>query len=282
VIKNVVHVSNAGVVATWYFMSNNMPANPSLQALRRACTTSFGSICLGSLLVAIVQLIKEMIERQRRQSDGLLAALMLCCMAFIVGIIEWLLELFNHWAFVQVAIYGKDFKTAAKDTLQLVKSKGLDGLVNMNLTGQAVFLGTMIGMVLTGGIVAIAAYVPILSRASDPSLGDDAKQVYTAAYGIAVAIAVVFGMLFAVMVSTTVNSGVTTLFVCWAEDPASLQASNPELHQKYEAITARWLSEHETGGAQPPQKAYHQQPYGAPPPQQAYGAPPPSGYGSHA
>lgn len=52
VIKNVVHVTASGLMATWYFLSGvGMPRNPTSLAFKRATTTSFGSICLGSLLV---------------------------------------------------------------------------------------------------------------------------------------------------------------------------------------------------------------------------------------
>jgi hypothetical protein len=144
----------------------------------------------------------------------------------------------------QVAIYGKDFKTAAKDTLQLVRSKGLDGLVNQNLTRQAVGLGTLVGMVLSGAIVAIVSYAPLLgSPLSRAGLSEDVKTVYQSAYTIVIVISAILGALFAGMISTTINSGVTTLFVCWAEQPAELLDSNPELHRKFDELTNTYLRE---------------------------------------
>lgn len=80
VIKNSVHVTVSGTCATWFFM-NPIPSNPTLGSFRRffffsilekvtkvcliyylffcrAMTTSFGSICLGSLLVALLQTLR--------------------------------------------------------------------------------------------------------------------------------------------------------------------------------------------------------------------------------
>lgn len=49
VIKNVVHVTVAGVVGTFYFLApDNLPRNPTAGALKRATWHSFGSICFGS------------------------------------------------------------------------------------------------------------------------------------------------------------------------------------------------------------------------------------------
>jgi hypothetical protein len=53
VFKNVVHTTVAGVVAAFWYSTES--ANTTTASLKRATTTSFGSICLGSLLVAILQ-----------------------------------------------------------------------------------------------------------------------------------------------------------------------------------------------------------------------------------
>ncbi|RUS12905.1 plasma-membrane choline transporter-domain-containing protein, partial [Endogone sp. FLAS-F59071] len=43
-------------------------------------------------------------------------------------------EYFNYYAYTQVAIYGKDFCTAAKDTWTLIKDRGIEAIINDNLT----------------------------------------------------------------------------------------------------------------------------------------------------
>jgi hypothetical protein len=39
-----------------------MPRNPTLRALVHACTISFGSVCLGSLFVAIIQTLHAIVN----------------------------------------------------------------------------------------------------------------------------------------------------------------------------------------------------------------------------
>lgn len=78
VIQNVVHVTNSGVVATWYFRQADMPSRPTASALGRAVTTSLGSICLGSLLVALVQLIHDLAEWARSSQDSAFGACVMC------------------------------------------------------------------------------------------------------------------------------------------------------------------------------------------------------------
>ena len=63
VIRNVTHVTVCGSHASWYFAGDNYrAANPTLGAFRRAATYSFGSICFGSLLVAILQTLRRLFQ----------------------------------------------------------------------------------------------------------------------------------------------------------------------------------------------------------------------------
>lgn len=56
-------------------------------------TTSFGSICMGSLLVAIVEALESMVRNEREESDGLLLCLLQCLLACLRDVIEY----FNTW-----------------------------------------------------------------------------------------------------------------------------------------------------------------------------------------
>jgi len=68
VLKNIVHVTVSGTVGTWWFVPSDA-ASCCSHAVRdsylRSVTTSFGSICFGSLLVAIIQAMKQMVRRLR-------------------------------------------------------------------------------------------------------------------------------------------------------------------------------------------------------------------------
>ena len=145
-IKNIVHCTTAGAVGSWWFVAT--PQDPVWGAFRRACTTSFGSICLGSLIVAVLSAIRAMINAARRNRRGrgsvstvhhaffstaaattqsyahgsfVRVQILLSCAGCFVGCVERLMEYFNHWAFIEVALYGKDFKTAGKDAMRIFK-----------------------------------------------------------------------------------------------------------------------------------------------------------------
>ncbi|KAJ2532247.1 putative choline transporter, neither null mutation nor overexpression affects choline transport, partial [Coemansia sp. RSA 1933] len=71
VILNVLHTTICGTFGTYYFFEGNPSGYPTkhvtLSSLKRAITNSFGSICFGSLVVAIIQTIRAIAHSVRMQ-----------------------------------------------------------------------------------------------------------------------------------------------------------------------------------------------------------------------
>jgi hypothetical protein len=98
VISNVVHVTTSGTVGTWWMApseANGCCSKAVRDSYVRSITTSFGSICFGSLIVALLQAVKEMIHSARENGDDMMA----CCAECLIGCMESLVEYFNKWAF---------------------------------------------------------------------------------------------------------------------------------------------------------------------------------------
>lgn len=97
VLSNVVHVTSAGTVATWWFVPFEAASYWS-KAVRdsfsRATTYSFGSICFGSLLVAIVQSLRAIAHMARDNED---AKIILCVIECILALIQDIIEYLNKW-----------------------------------------------------------------------------------------------------------------------------------------------------------------------------------------
>lgn len=74
-------------------------------------------------------------QAQARNDNNPAAAILACVADCILGCIQGLVEYFNTYAYIHVAIYGKSFCDAAKDTWALVKSNGIDVIINDNLVG---------------------------------------------------------------------------------------------------------------------------------------------------
>jgi hypothetical protein len=97
VLQNCVHCTVAGTVGSWWFSpsSSGCCASAVFGAFIRTLTTSFGSICFGSLLVAFIQALRQILNSARQNDE--LGATLACCIDCLLSCIEGLLEYFNKW-----------------------------------------------------------------------------------------------------------------------------------------------------------------------------------------
>jgi len=209
VIGNTVHLTCAGTFASWYFLGgkNNMQRNPTFQSLKRATTTSFGSVCFGSLLIAIVQALRS---SNNRRGNGFAYCILSC--------IEQMIRYFNRYAFTQIAIYGKTYCQAAKDTFNLLVQHGVDAIMNDTIIGKVMGIITFLSALICGCLGGISAFL-------DPQLNNVLFIILLSFGGFLIGVILVNQVLF------VIDSGVTTIFVCFAEDPQVLCNSYPDLYQ---------------------------------------------------
>ncbi|KAG0371165.1 plasma-membrane choline transporter-domain-containing protein [Gamsiella multidivaricata] len=228
VLENIVHTTICGVFATFYFMKGSpqgMTKSPTAESFKRACTTSIGSICFGSLIIAIIQTLRAIANMARGDGDGIMqfiACLIDCLLACLQGLAEYV----NKYAFAQVAIYGKPYIRAAKDTWHILQDRGVEQIINDNLIGNVWGMAAILGGVLSG----LASYLYL--RFADPSFNINGQFTV-----IIVVMGFVMGLQIVFTVGTVIDSGVVATFVCLAEDPAALARTKPEL---FERIRATW------------------------------------------
>jgi len=207
VITNVAHVTTSGAVAMWWFNSQ-IADKPGVtwNAFKRAVTTSFGSICFGSLLVAILKTIRSIIRSAKEREDisPMVACILDCCL----NILENMLSYFNRYAFVFVALYGKGFMESGKNALALFKNQGMTTIINDDLIGTTFFMGALISAFLNGFISYILSFI----------FGFDGQF-----QSLFLASAFIIGFFVFALVMSVIDSAVATVYVCWAEDPQALK-----------------------------------------------------------
>ncbi|KAL0581874.1 pH nine-sensitive protein 1, partial [Marasmius crinis-equi] len=149
VIANVALATLAGgAYGSWYYFGprsqGEMPAHPNWSSFTRASTKSLGSIAFGSLIVTILELIKMILQAAQNSANSEghpVEACLACCAACFIGCIQSLVEYFNRYAYIEIALYGKPYIDAAKDTWRLFKDRGIDALVNDSLVGMTLTWG---------------------------------------------------------------------------------------------------------------------------------------------
>ncbi|EME79828.1 uncharacterized protein MYCFIDRAFT_81297 [Pseudocercospora fijiensis CIRAD86] len=226
-LKNTIHTTISGVYGAWYFAPNNPSTGATRGAARRALTYSFGSISLGSLLVAILDLLRFACSVARNQggTGNGIADCAFCILGCILGLVQWALEFVNRYAFSYMALYGKAYFASAKDTWRMIKDRGIDALINECLVGPVLSMGCLFVAV----CCALIAYVYL--DVTDPAYNEG---------GSFTAVIVLYAFLIGLQVSgcfvVPLNSGIDTIFVAAAWDPQVLMQEHPELYSKMIAV----------------------------------------------
>ncbi|KAK9721189.1 putative choline transporter, neither null mutation nor overexpression affects choline transport [Basidiobolus ranarum] len=222
-LKNLVHVTVSGVFASYYFFYGTPQAesSPTPGSLKRACTTSFGSVAFGSLLIALFQTVRAIVRELTSNSDSLCGSVLACCIQCLLSWIEGMIAYFNHYAFTQIAIYGKPYCQASKDTWTLIQDRGIDAMINDNLIGNVLTMGGL----LVATITSIITYAFI--QVYKPEVNGNAN--FTTVF---VFFGFVVGYSLFSLTGEIIQSGTATTFVCLAEDPVALQRSQPELFEQ--------------------------------------------------
>jgi hypothetical protein len=216
-VRNIHFTATAGAIGTWWY---NSTANFATGAsLKRASVYSLGSIALGSFIVAFLQTLRYML---RASSDGR-GSFAAACLECLLQLIENIVRYFNMYAYVQIALYGKDFMTAASDTMDLFAAKGFEMIINDDLTGLVVVFGSFVGGALNALVVGLPYF---LTLDDDSQYGDNTFIVFILCF--------LMGFLIAGMLLSQLAAAATTTFVVWAEDADAMQQTRPA---EFAAIT---------------------------------------------
>ncbi|ROT38169.1 DUF580-domain-containing protein [Sodiomyces alkalinus F11] len=224
VIKNVIHTAISGVYGSWYFCAHNFPHAATRGALKRALTYSFGSICFGSLVVAIINFLRHICSVARMQAGAegdLITWALFCVLSCILAVIDWAITFLNRYAFCHIALYGKAYLPAAKDTWAMIKDRGIDALINECLIGPVLSFGATF----VGYASALLAFLYITLTDPPYNRGGD----YTA---VIVAFSFLIGLQIANIFTTPISSGIDTIFVAAAWDPEVMIRDHPELYHE--------------------------------------------------
>ncbi|CAA7263158.1 unnamed protein product [Cyclocybe aegerita] len=214
-----------GPYGSWYYFGprelGEMPKHPTMSAFGRASTLSLGSIAFGSLIVTILDLLRLILNAAQANANAEghpVEACLACCAACFVGILQSMVEYFNRYAYIEIALYGKPYIAAAKDTWRMFRDRGIDALVNDSLVGMTL----MWGAYAIGLMSSLFAYLYL--RFTAPSYNVNGQ--YTAPV---VLFAFLIGLVCSMTMSSAIEAGVSTIFVGLGEDPQVLANRAPEL-----------------------------------------------------
>ncbi|KAG2662936.1 hypothetical protein I3760_16G004100 [Carya illinoinensis] len=193
VLCNALHVIVSGMVFLVLIHggreSSSIPPSSLMKSLRYAVTTSFGSICYGSLFTAAIRMLR--------------------------------------W---EIAVAGKSFNRSARDAWELFQSTGVEALVAYDCSGAVLLMGILLGGLVAGTCSGVWTWIKWADRVS--MVGSTAMLM---------------GMVLVGLAMVVVESAVTSIYICYAEDPLLIQRWDSEffdqmsemLHQRLQYRSAR-------------------------------------------
>lgn len=222
VIQNTIHVVVAGVVGTWWFAPDEASSCCSAgvcDSMKRALTTSFGSICFGSLIVAIIQALRALANSARANDDG--NAILVCIAECILQCLESIVQYFNKWAFIYVGLYGYSYLEAGKNVITLFKNRGWEAIIADDLVSNTLFFVSVV----VGGLAGAVGL--ILSRTTDWF-----EQAATNGQAASFTLGFIIGLVLTSIAMSAIASGVNAVIVLFAEAPAEFEENHPERSRK--------------------------------------------------
>uniref|UniRef100_A0A665UPN0 Choline transporter-like protein n=1 Tax=Echeneis naucrates TaxID=173247 RepID=A0A665UPN0_ECHNA len=207
----------AGAFASYYWAlkkPNDIPACPLYSSFSRAICYHTGSLAFGSLIIAVVQTVRivlEYLDQKLKGSQNACARYLLCCLKCCFWCLENFLKFINRNAYIMVsAIYGKSFCTSSKDAFFLLMRNVIRVAVLDKVTDFLLFLGKL----LISGSVGVLAFffftrqIPVIQE-EVPSLNYYWVPLLTVIFG-SYMVAQGFFNVYAMCVDT--------LFLCFCED----------------------------------------------------------------
>jgi hypothetical protein len=126
---------------------------------------NIGATSLGSGILALIKTLRlvaeDAMDDDNNNSGSGAARIIFMILWCILVCLESIFEYVSEYAYVFVALYEKDFLSAAKDSWNLFKHRGFDMIINDDFSNMPGNIFTMLGAMLSGGI---ATFVTLCLR----------------------------------------------------------------------------------------------------------------------
>eukprot|EP01117_Protostelium_nocturnum_P010265 TRINITY_DN368_c0_g1_i1.p1 TRINITY_DN368_c0_g1~~TRINITY_DN368_c0_g1_i1.p1 ORF type:complete len:512 (+),score=171.26 TRINITY_DN368_c0_g1_i1:113-1648(+) len=141
----------AGSLSHWYFSRDPLASADHFgalphQSLTNALTKSFGSLALGSLILAIFQFANFVLNSLRRANpNNRILRFVISIFQCILGFFEGLFKFVNRFAYIYIGMKGESFCSSAKNCHSLI-TRNYFNVITVDLLGWFVlFVGKLLG-----------------------------------------------------------------------------------------------------------------------------------------
>jgi len=206
-IYYVSHTIYSGVFGRWYYQRDE--ERPLAGAIAAGLGPAFGSCALGGLIIAVVRALEQVAKQAQRQSQregNMVMCVIFCLITCIIRCIGDMIEYFNEWAYVQVALRGVKFFDGVRITFSLLTAGNFKYIISDLLLNSVVTLGSFA----SGALASAAGFV----------VGWSMGGLETGA--ACAIICFICGIVIGSISLAIISSGVKTILVCWVDSPERL------------------------------------------------------------
>nr|AKN21692.1 slc44a-3 [Schmidtea mediterranea] len=213
-IKALGQITIAGSFASYYFAfrkPKDIPTFPVILSFWRAIRYHLGSLAFGSLILAIVQFIKailEYLDQKAKTGQNIIAEFLVKCLKCCFWCLEMFIKFLNKNAYIMIAIYGQCFCMAAKNAFNLILRNVVRVFVVDQVTSFVLFMGKLV-IVGCLGTLSFVFFNGMLLKGISP------KLFY---FYVPVIIIVIGSYIIASMFFQIFEMGTDTIFLCFCED----------------------------------------------------------------
>jgi len=259
VMNNVIHVTIAGVVATWWADPESMSQccnNVMRDLFLKSLSTSFGSICLGSLMAPPLDFLKttssfccdSYATSRSRDSTNFAESVSgkfsvksdttpIGHLPIPTSPLDGIIKHFNDYGFTYVGIYNESFSTSSRKATEVFRAREWVGVSSDRLVSHV--LG-FISLFITLGS---GCFGLVVEEFDGYSFTNFQKPTSTAFF-----IGCWVGFVISTICLKVVGSAVNTVLVCFSLAPWTFKQNHPVLSDEMRASwggTCIWLDEFE-------------------------------------
>lgn len=205
----------AATFATWYWTwdKKDVPFFTLTAGIWRSLRYHSGTVALGALIIAIVRMIRvliEYIDKKVKKYDNAFTRCILCCCRCFFACLENFLRFVNKNAYIMCAVHGKGFCASARDALSLLMRNVVRVFVLDKVTDFLFFLSKVL---LSIGVGVGTYYLQQWEQLYVWTGGERLHYYLVPSIILAIATFIVTSIFFNVY-----SMAVDTLFLCFLED----------------------------------------------------------------
>ncbi|XP_073941370.1 choline transporter-like 2 isoform X2 [Choristoneura fumiferana] len=214
-ISGVADMMLASAFSTWYwtFDKRNLPFWTLTTGISRVLCYHLGTVAFGALIIAIVRVIRvilEYIDHKLKKFDNPFTRCIMCCCKCFFWCLESFLKFINKNAYIMCAVHGKNFCSSARDAFSLLMRNIIRVVVLDKVTDFIFFLSKLL---LSIGVGFAVYYLLEWNFVYEVTQGGRLHYNYVPAVVLSVATYLISTIFFNVYAMA-----VDTLFLCFLED----------------------------------------------------------------